>query len=140
MKKILIPIDGSKNSKRALSEGKKLSELLGSEITILYVEPEPKFRGPYSEIYMTVETERKEEVGKKVINEGLELLKDHSTPVNSKFEFGDPADKIIEVAENENVDLIVMGSRGLSAIKRFVLGSVSNKVLNHADTSVLIIR
>jgi nucleotide-binding universal stress UspA family protein len=53
---------------------------------------------------------------------------------------GDPAEVIIELANEQQADLIVVGSRGLTGIKRFLLGSVSNKVSHHAPCSVMIVR
>ncbi len=53
---------------------------------------------------------------------------------------GDPADAILDVAEEENADLIVVGNKGMTGAKRFLLGSVPNKVSHHAPCSVLIIR
>jgi nucleotide-binding universal stress UspA family protein len=53
---------------------------------------------------------------------------------------GQPADVIIDVANQEQADLIVVGSRGLTGIKRYLLGSVSNKVSEHAPCSVMIVR
>jgi nucleotide-binding universal stress UspA family protein len=53
---------------------------------------------------------------------------------------GDPAEVLIDVANEQNADLIVVGSRGLAGIKRFLLGSVSNKVSHHASCSVMIVR
>ena len=53
---------------------------------------------------------------------------------------GDPADVIIDVAREQNADLIVVGARGLTGIERFLLGSVSSKLWHHAPTSVTIVR
>ena len=53
---------------------------------------------------------------------------------------GDPADAILDVAEETNADLIVVGNKGMTGAKRFLLGSVPNKVSHHAPCSVLIIR
>ncbi len=52
---------------------------------------------------------------------------------------GDPADALIDIAESTNADLIVVGNRGMSGVRRFVLGSVSNNVSHHAPCSVLIV-
>ena len=57
-----------------------------------------------------------------------------------QLEFGNPAETIIEIAEKGNYDLIVVGSRGLSSVKRFFLGSVSDDISHHAKCSVLIVR
>jgi nucleotide-binding universal stress UspA family protein len=53
---------------------------------------------------------------------------------------GDPADAILDVAEEQGADLIVIGNKGMTGAKRFLLGSVPNKVSHHAPCSVLIIR
>jgi nucleotide-binding universal stress UspA family protein len=53
---------------------------------------------------------------------------------------GEPADVILDVAEEQNADLIVVGNKGMTGAKRFLLGSVPNKVSHHAPSSVLIVR
>ena len=53
---------------------------------------------------------------------------------------GDPADAILDVAEEQGADLIVVGNKGMTGAKRFLLGSVPNKVSHHAPCSVMIIR
>ena len=53
---------------------------------------------------------------------------------------GDPADAILDVAEEQEADLVVVGNKGMTGAKRFLLGSVPNKVSHHAPCSVLIIR
>jgi nucleotide-binding universal stress UspA family protein len=53
---------------------------------------------------------------------------------------GDPADAILDVAEEKKADLIVVGNKGMTGAKRFLLGSVPNKVSHHAPCSVMIIR
>ncbi|MGO1470886.1 MAG: universal stress protein, partial [Tissierella sp.] len=60
--------------------------------------------------------------------------------LNVKLRRGDPADAIIKETEKEDYDLVVMGSRGLGTFSRAILGSVSNKVLNHVETNVLIVK
>jgi nucleotide-binding universal stress UspA family protein len=59
---------------------------------------------------------------------------------DKKLEFGNPAETIINVAEKGKYDLIIVGKRGLSTVKRFFLGSVSDDVSHHAKCSVLIVR
>ncbi len=53
---------------------------------------------------------------------------------------GDPSDAILDVAEEEKADLIIVGNKGMTGAKRFLLGSVPNKVSHHAPCSVLIVR
>ncbi len=72
----------------------------------------------------------------------LKLLADRSTTEGVTTEFhqipGGPGRKICEFAQSEDIDLIVMGHRGISALNELLLGSVSNYVLHHAPCSVLI--
>jgi nucleotide-binding universal stress UspA family protein len=59
---------------------------------------------------------------------------------SNRLETGQVADTIINIAKEEGSDLIVIGSRGLSGAKRFLLGSISNSVIHHAECPVLIVR
>jgi nucleotide-binding universal stress UspA family protein len=60
--------------------------------------------------------------------------------VNTHAREGDPAGAILEVAEEQNADLVIVGNKGMAGAKRFLLGSVPNKVSHHAPCSVLIVR
>ena len=68
------------------------------------------------------------------------LARSAAVPVNVYARQGDPADAILDVAEERGADLIVIGNKGLTGAERFLLGSVPNKVSHHAPCSVLIIR
>ena len=69
-----------------------------------------------------------------------ELAREGGVAVNVYPRQGDPADAILDVAEEQGADLIVVGNKGMTGAKRFLLGSVPNKVSHHAPCSVLIIR
>ena len=60
--------------------------------------------------------------------------------VNEVLKLGQPAEEIIKIADRQKVDLIVVGAKGLGAIARFLLGSVSTKVVQHSNCSVLVVR
>ena len=68
------------------------------------------------------------------------LAREVSVPVELYARQGDPADAILDVAEEQGADLIVVGNKGMTGAKRFLLGSVPNKISHHAPCSVLIIR
>ena len=68
------------------------------------------------------------------------LAREAGVDVNVYARQGDPADAILDVAEEREADLIVVGNKGMTGAKRFLLGSVPNKVSHHAPCSVLIIR
>lgn len=141
MNKILVPIDGSKYSKLALEKAIKLGLASSSDICLLNVVSNV-VNSPYF-----IDHEYKYEIsnmfteqGERALEEGLELLKDYPGKVEKKIVVGDPANEIIDEAEEGNYDLVVMGSRGLTGLSRMMLGSVSIKVLNHVNSSVLIVK
>jgi len=139
MKKILVPIDGSQNSLEALKWARGMAEKYGSQIIILNIQK------PVS--YATAETVSVREdpdlfakIGEKVIDAGLEAIKGTPVDVKTEVNFGDPAEQILDVIDKEDVDMVVMGSQGITGIKKFLIGSVSNKVLAHSSKPVMIIK
>ena len=72
--------------------------------------------------------------------EDAEALKGSGVEVETMPREGDPADAILDVAEEKGADLIVVGNKGMTGAKRFLLGSVPNKISHHAPCSVMIIR
>src|SRR5688572_17674472 len=72
--------------------------------------------------------------------EAAEGLEEKGVQVVTHAREGDPADAILDVAEEQGADLIVVGNKGMTGAKRFLLGSVPNKVSHHAPCSVMIIR
>jgi nucleotide-binding universal stress UspA family protein len=74
------------------------------------------------------------------LGEGAEGVQEKGVEVETHAREGDPADAILDVAEETGADLIVVGNKGMTGAKRFLLGSVPNKVSHHAPCSVMIIR
>jgi nucleotide-binding universal stress UspA family protein len=74
------------------------------------------------------------------LEEGAGSLKQSGIEVETLAREGDPADAILDVAEEKGADLIVVGNKGMTGAKRFLLGSVPNKISHHAPCSVMIIR
>ncbi len=141
MKKILIAIDGSENSKKALIKAKELAELKTSDIYILTVVENLKgtptvISSDDKDARISKEIQDAEDL----LKVALELFKDYPGVVKADYKVGDVATKIIEVVEDRGIDLIVMGRRGLGTFSRTFLGSISNKVLNNVSTSVLIVK
>jgi nucleotide-binding universal stress UspA family protein len=68
------------------------------------------------------------------------VAREADVPVNSHARRGDPADAIVDVAEEREADLIIVGNKGMTGARRFLLGSVPNKISHHAPCSVLIVR
>lgn len=141
MKKILVPVDGSKNSKKAIMKAIDLGKKFDSEIVVLNVVNDI-IAHPYlsNQDYGMKTNEGLVELGKGILKDALEVLEDYPGKVDSKLRYGDSGRGILEEIEENKYDLIVMGSRGLGAFSRFMLGSVSNKVLHHSEVDVLIVK
>ena len=141
MKKILVAIDGSEYSKKALLKAKEIATVMGSEVAILNVV------GPYKSNMYVENIELDEEIGgialkisDDILNSAKEIFADFKGVVTTSHVSGDAAEKIIMMAEEEDFDLVIMGSRGSGLFTRTLLGSVSNKVVHHVNTSVLIVK
>lgn len=154
MKKILLAFDGSDKSKKA---AQKTSELVTSnvtEVTILTVLKDidsSTFYNTYSPMQSTLSTEtmqemielkrkKAKETGREVIEEAADFFTEKGIDIEKYIRFGSPADIICEFAEKHNFDLIVLADKGTGGVKRFLLGSTSDKVVRHARTSVLVVK
>lgn len=138
--KILVAIDGSNNSERALIEAKKLGEYMDGVITILTV-LKPLAIPYYGKSELAkIDNENIERSKQEILDDAFEEFEDYPGEIKTKLRKGNPADEILEEAEEGAYDLIIMGSRGLGAFSRTILGSVSNKVLNHTKINVLTVK
>lgn len=139
-KNVLVAIDGSNNSMRALFAAKKQAAQTDSELTILTVIP-PSFIPYFGKAGISQQDSKDLEIARQeLLEKALEKLEDFEGEVQTKIRKGDPAEEVLEETETGKYDLIVMGSKGLGLFTRTLLGSVSNKVLNHTKTNVLIVK
>jgi nucleotide-binding universal stress UspA family protein len=137
-KKILIPTDGSENTKAAITHGLELARLMGAEVTALYVVDQASFvnfpmDATVVSIYSLLEKEGKEAVDF-VVKEGEKT----GVKVHGKVVEGSPAKKIVD--EAENYDLVVMGTLGRTGVSKLLLGSVAERVVRLAPSPVLVVR
>lgn len=141
-KNILVPIDGSKSSKHSVDAAKEIGEKFGAKLFILTVIPEVSIfeqypsNFPYSLEISKANTERAEFV----LSDVEKTLEDYKGEVETFYTSGSPAHEITTFADEHQIDLIVMGNRGLGAFSRTLLGSVSTKVINHSKTSVFVVK
>lgn len=141
MKRILVPVDGSEDSVKALNKAKEIGLLNSSEILILTVVNSQRDNPYIIEQDYTSELSKKNiEKGKRILEASLEVIGDYPGSVKTMIRNGDVAETIIDIAEDESYDLIVMGRRGANISSRSLLGSVSNKVINYAPKSVLVVK
>lgn len=142
--KILIPVDGSEGSWRALENAVAIGEKFGAELVVATV-IQPYNNATLLSVPLDTKTitegnSELEKVGDKVLQMAAERLIDYKGKVNYCLEIGHPSERIIALAKKEKVEAIVIGSRGLSGIAEFFLGSVSSKVSQYADVPVLIVK
>ncbi len=140
MKKILVPVDGSQNSYEALMSAKDMAEKFSGQIVILNVQKPASFETSEPVPDYKMDPEALKRRGKEVLDKAEELVKGTSAEVKTLFSVGDPAEQILNLIDKEGADMVVMGSHGLSGVRRFLIGSVSNKVLQHSSKPVLVIK
>ncbi len=139
--KILVPIDGSENSMRALSHGLFLSSNLKIKLTIIFVIEVPPFVYVQSQKVVNSVMASLEKEAKDVLEEGRNQAKKYDVEPEILFlEGNNIASIIIEHGEKNNFDLIVIGSKGKGKLKSSLLGSVSNKVIHHSKNPVYVVK
>jgi len=152
--KILVPMDGSEHSLKALEMATQIARKFQGKITLLHVYsvsvqpimmPEPTALGSPSvpiltgaEVSRLVEVAR--EVGNRILSDGEEKAKAKQVEVEKMLVEGHVVQEIVKAAIEGNFDLIVVGARGISHIKEILLGSVTDGVIHHARCPVLVIK
>jgi nucleotide-binding universal stress UspA family protein len=143
-KSIVVGTDGSDTAKKAVSQAADLAKAVGASVHLVSAYE------PVASSRLKEESQEAPEDLQWMINpredvdatlgEAAEVLKQAGVEVEIYARQGDPADAILDVAEEKDADLIIVGNKGMTGAKRFLLGSVPNKVSHHAPSSVLIIR
>ena len=144
-KTIVVPVDGSENSKRAVEHAVTIASTVGASLMLVYVANIVSVISNFDQIpnasgYVTEQVALDmEEEGQKILNEVTKDIPD-TLSVKEAFEVGSPGPAILSVAKKNNADLIVMGSRGLGPLKGLFMGSVSSFVVTHAACHVFIFK
>lgn len=145
---ILIPTDGSDQSARAADHGLTIAEQFDSTVHVVHV-LDDRGSGRMSEAVSELSQgsaerqamdERHEQAGEEVIEDIVQRAREADLDVVSEVVHGAPADVITDYAEDNGIDLIVMGARGRSAVGKFLMGSVAGKVARHAPVPVMLVR
>lgn len=138
---ILFPTDGTEASRVVEAHLVSLAQAFSARITILHayelLEMMPVFETTYA--YLDELESYLEGQSKEVALQTEARLKDLKLQVQSLVVKGDPAQSVLNIAEQQKCDLIIMGSHQRGAVKRFLLGSVSNYVVHHSHCPVLIV-
>ncbi|MBA3359836.1 MAG: universal stress protein [Thermoleophilaceae bacterium] len=141
---IVVGTDGSDTAKEAVKQATELASTIGAKVFLVSAYepvPEGRLRDERQDVPADLQwmVNPREDV-ESTLEDGAEGIKSSDVEVETFAREGDPADAILDVAEEKDADLIVVGNKGMSGAKRFVLGSVPNKVSHHAPCSVMIIR
>jgi len=153
-RKILVPLDGSKHSLKALEQAGEIAEKFSGRITLIHAYslsvqpimlPEPSaLSSPAIPILSGEELSKIAEatraVGKRILDDGEEKLRPRKVKVEKMLVEGHAVEEIVKAANEGNYDLIVIGARGISHIKEILLGSVTDGVIHHARCPVLVIK
>ncbi|MCK5159697.1 MAG: universal stress protein [Candidatus Heimdallarchaeota archaeon] len=139
--KIMIATDGSEHAKRSVSSGIEIAKLSGAKLYAVHVVPTVSTssmpigsRMPrWDEAYEVLK-----DVGNKAIDDVKEAVKGEDVEVEGVLLEGHPGDKLIEFAENNEIDMIVMGTLGKTGFEKFLLGSVADNVIRHSKVEVLV--
>lgn len=133
MQKILVAYDGGAPAQRALETAIDLAKRFDASLTVVSVVPVHPGRAP-------VDPWDDGAVHAQQLQEARRILAEHGVEAELIEPSGDPAKEIERIAETGHFDTVVVGSRGLGPISRFLQGSVSEHVATHADATVVIVR
>ncbi len=135
---ILIAVDGSTHSDKALEYARGMAGNFGARLMLVHAYPQTSDLLGYGDFERLVS--RRQAAGQDVIDAARNQLGDTRTDVHENLLEGPEAEAILAAAETHGVDLIVMGTRGRGSIEGLLFGSVSRKVTHLAPCPVLLIR
>ncbi|MDY6827507.1 MAG: universal stress protein [Bacillota bacterium] len=153
--KILVCTDGSEQSQKALAKASTLAEgCRTKEVGLIHVcegKLDPRYFSAWGGktdtvteediAYLKKRYQKEKEKGKKILQAAVEFFQDRGIATKAILEEGQPSLAIIKIASEEEYDTIVIGSRGLSGLKKLFLGSVSSAVLQEAkDCTVVVVK
>jgi nucleotide-binding universal stress UspA family protein len=141
---IVVGTDGSQTAREAVRQATELARRLGARLHVVSAyEPVPQARLREEAQQVPADLQwlinPREDVDE-TLREAAQGARDAGVEVERYAREGDPADAILDVAEEQGAQLIVVGNKGMTGARRFLLGSVPNRVSHHAPCSVLIIR
>ena len=140
---ILVAVDGSPFAEKALKCAVDLTKKYGAKLIILHTVLRRFYAVTPSEagvLATTVFVKEMEAEGQEIIKKAEDYAKSEGVNYVSRLVQGVPADEIVKSATVEGADLIVIGRRGLTEVRAFLLGSVSDKVSHHAKCPILIVK
>ncbi len=141
---IVVGTDGSETASEAVRQAVALARSVGAKVEVVSAyEPvsAQRLREEVAQVPPDLQWRLEPRAGvDATLAEAAELAAEAGVEVETYSRQGDPADAILDVAVETGADLVVVGNKGMTGARRFLLGSVPNKISHHAPCSVLIIR
>lgn len=147
MKKVLVAVDGSEASAQALRKAAELAKSGGAELFLLHVgaisaldlaNPHVPMGG--DDVLPSQIEQRLQKRGEDILQVAQQQISDLNLKVKTQMLLGHPGDAICEIADEEQPDFVVVGSRGQNKLQRMVLGSVSDYVVRHCGSPVIVVK
>ena len=126
---ILVPVDGSEKTEKTLEYANAISEKTGAKITLLHVQELS---------LLQLRPQATKQLGGNILSKAASKIQGAKPEL--KLEAGDPAKKILELAKQENHDLIIISGKGHSVLRHYLLNSTSDHIIHYSDRSVLLIK
>ena len=136
-KKILVPLDGSKYSEKALQRACEFVNAFDSKLVLLYVVEKSL---PINLLDRKEYLKILQKFGNKTLKKANNVLSKKGITAKTLLKEGNIVAEIEKVVKKEKYDLIIVGNKGLGSVTRFLLGSVSNKLAQSSSCSLLIIK
>jgi nucleotide-binding universal stress UspA family protein len=151
--KILVPLDGSEHSSKALDVAIQIAKKFGGKITLMHVYsvvvtpvvmPEPSALATGAPILTSMEISKLADVarktGNRILSDGKERARAEGVETDTVLVEGHAVQEIIRASKEGKFDLIVIGARGVSHIREMLLGGVSDAVMHHVVCPVLVVK
>jgi nucleotide-binding universal stress UspA family protein len=135
---ILVPLDGSGPSDAALDEAIELASAVDATVHALYVVDERVLHATQLDAGGLVRAYEKE--GERIVSKAADAGEDAGIDVVTAVEHGSPHRTILRYADDHDVDVVVMGTHGRRGLERYLIGSVTERVVRMADIPVLTVR
>jgi nucleotide-binding universal stress UspA family protein len=140
LSKILVPVDGSENSLRALDHAIYLAKKTGANITVMNVIENPPTVYVESQKLLNELLANFRAEAANILDKCKQIAEKSDVKIETVIGEGDAASTIVGYAQKGAFDTIIIGRRGLGRFKEMMLGSISNKVLHHAKCTVMIVK
>ena len=138
---IVVGTDGSASANEAVRHAASLAALADAHLHVVMVTPGiPVIAAPDMMVAAAQWSDAADAAAKQSLDDAAAIARELGAEVTPHQRGGDPADQLLDVCEETDADLLVVGNRGMHGARRFLLGSVSSRCAHHANTSVLVVQ